>query len=221
MKTHLVQCSLVIAGEENNPSILNPDFLTIRKIVPRSWRDKVEQAITVPPFSVVSYRNGVSIRVESKKIQITDHNPPATGVSKRISDIAKKYVTTLPHVRYTALGINFDSLTDVENPEKWLKDRFLKPGPWSMSDRSLDAVGLRLVYPIRNGGRLILSLDAGRARHQDLGEEERPVIIAKANFHRDCRRYPSENDIVTFLENLREDHACYQGFLDNLLAEEE
>src|SRR5713101_6330983 len=73
MKTHLILFSVVIVGGDHNPTILNPDFLTIREIVPKEWGWEVaDPAITTPPFAIVRYTNGTSITVERNKLQVAD-----------------------------------------------------------------------------------------------------------------------------------------------------
>ena len=49
--------SVVVTAEFHNPSILNPDFLVSREIIPADW--VVTEAVTTPPVSVVRYNNGI------------------------------------------------------------------------------------------------------------------------------------------------------------------
>jgi len=131
MKTHLILFSVVVAGEVHNPTILNPDFLAIREIVPREWGWEVAgPAITTPPFAIVRYTNGVSITVEHNKLQVADLSVDDDPTGSKATEVARRYVNTLPHVRYTAVGINFHSVAEVPDPATSLKTRFLKSGPW-------------------------------------------------------------------------------------------
>ncbi len=223
MDAYLIQFSIVISGETHNPTILNPDFLAIRNIVPNEWEwSTADQVVTTPALSVVSYTNGLSISVEPNKLQIID---PGVQVgdgpfSSKAAEIARRYVSTLPHVRYTAVGINFFSAVDVPNPGTYLKDRFLKEGDWDSPPHPLDAVGLRLAYPLPNG-RLYLSLDMGQVERTDV-EQEKPhsAVLANTNFHRDCSEYPADKQIVAHLTEIDHDWITYTNLLKDVLKNE-
>jgi hypothetical protein len=89
MKIQLVQFSTVIVGKSHNPTLLNPDFLSIRRIVPDSWGWEVSPNLlfTTPAASQVVYASRVSITVDPSKLQVIDlGEDPATS---KIVDIAK------------------------------------------------------------------------------------------------------------------------------------
>lgn len=93
--------NIVILANVNNPTILNPDFLIMNSIV--SGDDcKPNNVITTPTFSTISYDNGISIMVDSNKIQVTDANGVKLAEST-ICDMTAHYVEALPHVKYTVL----------------------------------------------------------------------------------------------------------------------
>jgi hypothetical protein len=219
MNSRLVQFSVVVAGKAHNPTILNPDFLTLREIVPRDWR--VAQTVTTPPFSMVRYENGLSLVVEMEKLQVVDLGMGGDPERSRAPEIAGQYVKTLPHVRYTAVGVNFQSVMEVSEPESALKTRFLKEGPWDTSSHRVNAAGIRLVYPLTSG-RIVLSFDAGLDKDEGAkSEETKSVIIANANFHRECQGYPSDNQVLEHLAHIAKDWSTYQSLLRDALSEEE
>jgi hypothetical protein len=220
---YLIQFSVVISGETHNPTILNPDFLTIRNIVPSEWGWDTGQAVTTPALSVVSYTNGLSITVEPNKLQIVD--PGAAVVdnapNSKAAEIARRYVGALPHVRYTAVGTNFFSAIEHPDPQTYVKNRFLKQGRWDSPVHPLNAVGLRLAYPLPNG-RLLFSLDTGQAERVD-AEQRNPltVIFASANFNRDCSEYPADKQIDTYLGAVADDWITYTALLRDTLEIED
>ena len=62
-KTHFpVAVSVVVTAEFHNPSILNPDFLASRKIVPENW--EVKETMTSPVLSFTAYENGIRWTVD-------------------------------------------------------------------------------------------------------------------------------------------------------------
>jgi len=69
--------SVVIAAQNHNPTILNPDFLIRNEIVGADW--KLAQApVCVEPFAQVQYTNGVSVLSELQKIVFTQSSESLT-----------------------------------------------------------------------------------------------------------------------------------------------
>jgi hypothetical protein len=214
---HLIQFSVVISGETHNPTILNPDFLAIRNIVPNEWGWEAIHVVTTPALSVVGYANGLSLTVEPNKLQIIDAGVDDNPVNSRAAEIARRYVSTLPHVRYTAVGTNFLSAVELTDPETYVKNRFLKDGSWDSPSHPLSAVGLRLAYPLPNG-RLFLSLDVGQAERRDKGPGNlQSVVLVNANFHRECSEYPADKQIHAYLTEVAGDWTAYKKLLRDTL----
>jgi len=212
MTARLFQFSGVVVGQAHNPTILNPDFLAAEGIVPKSWNWSVSETITTPPLAMVRYSNGTTITVEPHKLQVTDPNVENGPRNSKVMEIASAYVRVLPHVRYTAAGNNFQSLIQRDAPGEYLKSRFLKNGPWSPS---LEAVGIRLVYPL-DAGHLTLAIDTGAAQLPDTADQQ-TVIIANANFSRNCGDHPAHEQIVAFLAKAMEDWSRYEKLLVDIL----
>ena len=217
MKVQLIQFSTVVVGKAHNPSLLNPDFLAVNEIVPPGWGWDVAETITTPPFAVVRYTNGIAVTVEFGKLQVTDVNVGDDPTTSKAAEIATNYVHALPHVRYTAAGINVQSIVVVDSPETYLKERFVKAGPWNTEKRRLSAVGLRLVYALGDEGRVTLSLDAGEAQSPD-DKAKKKVLIANANFHRDCKEHPAHEQVARHLTNVANDWSMYRELLTEAIT---
>lgn len=217
---YLIQFSVVISGETHNPTILNPDFLAVRNIVPSEWGWDTGQVVTTPALSLVSYTNGLSITVEPSRLQIVDAGAAIEGGApdSKAPEIARRYVGALPYVRYTAVGVNFLSALERADPESYLKSKFLKQGSWDSPSHPLTAVGLRLAYPLANG-RLLLTLDTGQAERADR-EPGNPVdvVLASANFHRDCSEYPADKQIDAYLAAVGDDWTTHKNLLRDILG---
>jgi hypothetical protein len=219
----LLQISIVIVGAENNPTVLNPDFLHYNKIVREEWHWRLAApAISTPPFSQVTYDSGVTITVDPTKIQIVDSSAAPSLENTRILELARSYVTTLCHVRYSATGINFISGLHVPKPSDYLKTRFIRHGSWDTDRHPLNDVGLRFVYPLSDG-RIVFSLDSGEVQLPST-EENTPTqttkaVLINANFHRDCREsYPNTaSEVLTHLECAAKDADMYRSLLQNVL----
>ncbi len=213
----LTQCSVVVLANDHNPTILNPDFLEVRGIIPKDWGWKMnELPISTPPFAIVSYDSGVTVTVEPNKFQVVDQLGLSNPENSKITDIAKKYVEVLPHVRYGAVGLNFQSFLEMDNANEFLKTHFIKAGPWDDKTNQLTTVNLTLDYPL-NEGILRLSLEGGELVSRAEEKETHTLgIIANANFHRKCEGYPSEDQALQHLNNLHDDGQRYQKLLSDI-----
>ena len=100
----LVEVSVVLVGEANNPTILNPDFLE-NHVLPTPWPLK-DSPVCTPVFAQVSYTNGVSVRSEPNRVSFEQNATDSSGTDVLVADLALKYVRAVPHVKYTAVGIN-------------------------------------------------------------------------------------------------------------------
>jgi hypothetical protein len=199
-----VETSIVVVGEDCNPSILNPDFLRVQGIVPAEWGWALADApLTTRNLSVVTYDCEVTIKVEPNRFQVTDASGSAPDAHARLLKIARRYVEVLPHVRYTAVGNNFQRFLAVDAPLDMLQQHFIKQGPW-LDKNSLD-VGVSFAYD-HDGGRLTLAFENKLliAPQNDEFHQVEGVGI-KANFHRECTGYPTHEQVFAHIEKLPAD----------------
>lgn len=218
MDATLAQISAVVIGDTHNPSILNPDFLADQGVVPKAWGWELAQTFTTPPLSLVRYKTSVTVTVQANKLEVVDKRVEDGPGHTKAAALAAAYVAALPHVRYTAVGINFQSIIEAESPEDLLKERFLKSGSCDTPDHPLRTAGYRLVYALPNSARVTLSIDAGEAKTGD-GGETRSVILTRANFHRECTEHPGGAEVARHLENLASDWATYRELLSQTILE--
>lgn len=171
---------VVVLAAEHNPTILHPSFLASRGIVDPEW-EVVDQPITTPALSQVRYRNGIAFLVERSKLQLLDVGDYDVLGESPILDLAARYVEALPHVPYTAVGINFTLLLEGGDPAGVIVDRFLKPGPWTSEFPGLTAMTPRLTYD-RGDCTLNLDVKSGTVTLFET-KEEREGIVLHANYH--------------------------------------
>ena len=219
MEIRPLEFAIVVVASDCNPTILNKDFLKYQNIVPEEWGWKVTSPeITTPPFASVSYDSGVSVTVEPNKFQVVDHLSGHTPDASKIPEIARRYIEVLPHVRYTAVGHNFKAMFVQSDAEIFLKDRFLKTGPWDSEDLPLQSVGLKFAYLLEDG-RLNVSLDAASMIDQS-GHEPKEIsgILFHANYHRDCQDYPSFEQVIDHLKDSESDWRNFQSIASRTLG---
>lgn len=104
----LHEISIVIVGKTHNPSILNPDFLRHNNIVPKEMKtaDGPAGVVSTLVGARIAYKDGLVITGDLQRIVFTE-----SIFEKKAEDIvapgaAKTYLRTVPHVRYTAVGVN-------------------------------------------------------------------------------------------------------------------
>ena len=190
MNVQLLNIAVVVLGEQHNPTILHPAFLASQGIVEPGW-DLAESPICTPPFAVVKYANGVSFTTELRKFQVLDEALQEGLGASRAPAMASKYIAALPHVRYTAVGINFNAVARCDDPENLLIDRFLKPGAWHNQQCRPKAFSCRLVYEGHavsprfslNGAQPFRNWAFVPGSAQRPGEEAISGILLSANFH--------------------------------------
>lgn len=125
--------SVVVTAQFHNPSILNPDFLTSREVVPADW--KVAETLTTPPVSVVKYENGVEWSVDQSRLTVAEKGGPGFGDGYWVHQLAVEYLRKLPHVPYRSLGLNCQVSTPLSNPQRWLIERF--GASWLSEERAV------------------------------------------------------------------------------------
>lgn len=207
MAAFLHQVSIVVLARDHNPTILHPSFLTVQQIVPSTW-ELSEPPVCTSAVSVVKYASGIQIFVDPHRLQVLDRGAPEELCQGRVCQIAEKYIRCLPHVRYTAVGINFEALEEHPSPRQYLADRFLREGPWSQPPLQLEAVAIDLRYP-REGAVLRLRCDCGDLR-PTADSVSGPALLFYANYHVDLEpagltaALQAVNQFEKFLDDYRQ-----------------
>ena len=106
----LHEIAIVIVGKTHNPSILNPDFLQHNKIVPKEMKPASGSAdvVSTPVGSRIVYEGGLEITSDQQKLVFTESVFDKKIEGTIVPDAVKTYLRTVPHVRYTAIGINLE-----------------------------------------------------------------------------------------------------------------
>lgn len=207
--------SVVVTASNHNPSLLNPDFLQIREIVPRDY-ELAGSPFSTPPLAVVRYKQGVSITVEIDKLQVVESVAGEFPKSPAAPDIASKYVRTLPHVRYTGVGINWTGFVRQENPGVWISNRFLSKGPWREDPHKLLSTEIRLIYGIGDV-RCNLSL---ADRQVPEGKTLVPVIEVNVNYHHDITDYPGDEAVAGVIAHWHDRLSHFRTLIQDVLGVE-
>ena len=103
----LRELSVVIAADQNNPSILNPDFLRHNEIVPADLVVRQSACLSSPMYSRVEFEGNLTVTAEPNRVIFAQTGQPLDeDTASRIPQMATCFVKALPHVTYRAIGIN-------------------------------------------------------------------------------------------------------------------
>lgn len=177
----LVSISVVVTANNHNPSILTPDFLTSQGIVPRDW--EVLDSMTTPGFSAVNYKERSQWILDSGALRIIESCDGEFQDSYEVHDLATKYIDKVRVVPYRGLGLNCQICTQLEEPERWLTERFL-----SAAIRSQDLEDLKLeprftfsAAPTIPGAVINMSINSGEVARSS--ETWNDAVIIDCNVH--------------------------------------
>ena len=180
MTPEIVHGSIVVVARQHNPTILHPAFLAGQGIVPKDWQVSGDP-ICIPPLATVEYENGIQFSVQTEKLKVQHDHPPVDMHESPVPDLVEKYVRALPHVNYTAVGVNMTVFVELKSADEYLVRRFLKEDACPFEGKPPRSAGMKMSYPIGNM-TYNLELDAGKLQHH-LNGKERSGIIVRGNFH--------------------------------------
>ena len=202
LQLDLIEFSVVVVAEAeaNNPTILNPDFLRHNGIVGTHWRlSESHQPVTTPWLSVVVFDGGLTVRADPNRVTFEQQGGVLSPEDIECADIAKGYLKTVPHVPYTAFGVN--SKARVQNsPLSKLSEMLCSDGSGMMFNSIAPRFELKAIYEMA-GKRLTLELQDGQ-------NERGSFRLCQANIHRDIAEPNQQmrvNSMLSFLDAWRND----------------
>jgi len=210
MEIRRVNISVVVLARDHNPTILHPSFLSSQGIVPTDW-ELAEPPLCTLPMSVVKYKNGIEFTVQSNRLQVLQSPPPLQLHDSVVPQLVEKYIEKLPHVRYTAVGINMAIVLVHPEPEKFLIERFLAFEHCNFDDLRLKAVGLRFTYPV-DKAILNLSCDPGKVELRKSADQILGVIV-NANYHHELVGHNVVEEVKEAISTFRDRCAHFEDIV--------
>lgn len=187
--------SLVLVGNNHNPTILTDYFLTKSGIVndPEKEIDK-DSFIITPALAQVNIKSGTSIIVESDKLVIHSLNDQDPFI------FATQYCKHLQYIQATGLGINFDIIVSDFDFDKW----FAKKQQSKVQGLMIKAV--EFAYSIAEG---ICNIKATKINEGS--------AHFRFNFHQDFSNVPLGEMKINFLEKSKEYRTTSIALVDQIL----
>lgn len=138
----MVNASVVVLSDGNNPKLLSHDFLARNHIVPEEW--VVRDIVITPPFSNMVYENGVQFVVELNKLQVRANKPERIDCDRDLPKMVTEYLRVLPHVPYQGVGVNFIFALKGKSHDD--VHAFLRDGPWLHQEGGVNRVAIEFNY---------------------------------------------------------------------------
>jgi len=120
--------------------------------------------------------------VDNKRLNITQEINGNYQGDSPIYDIAGGYIKTLKYVKYTAMGLNWDILVPVANPNPWLIEHFLKKTSIPQASPAVDELNLIMKF-ILDGNTTSFQLTPCLINSRDKSPME--GVRVRANTHYD------------------------------------
>lgn len=214
-KVEIQEISIVIAARRHNPSILNPDFLIRKRIVPATW-ELARPPICVEAFSQIVYEDRITITVDFEKLIFSELLEGRDPGELRIAKMAGLYVAALPEVEYLGVGVNPKGHVifrdDPDAARKYLAAKVLSEGPWSHYGNEPVRVAIRLLYSLERR-QAVLSVEEAQAP----GELSVSALQFNANFHHDISAVARNirlRELKSILANWQEDIEEYTKLVE-------
>lgn len=210
------ELAVVVVARNHNPTILNPDFLKYNSIVPTNW-ELASPPICAAPIAQVSYNNGISIVARFDKLIFSQNLDDKNLDEVQVPTMMIKYIETLPHVDYRAVGINTKGHVVADSEEevqRYLLEKFIAQGPWKAFRDKQATVSLSLSYPIQQGS---LNLSVEYALLSLADEKRLPVVIFACNTHRDIKSESSKDkidELKKIIQSWKTDVETYRSLVE-------
>ena len=200
--------SVVIVANSNNPTILNQDFLYHNGIVPKDWTlEEKFPPIVTPAVSQITFNNGFKVMAEPNRLLFEQFTNQIKKADITCADIAKRYLLTVPHVSYTAIGINPKGFRILENrPSETISDLLIKKGEWMNFKDVSPSFQLKAVYQYNDK---TVTLDIVENFIEEENSVKVPTMEFYANIHRDISDETNQqmriNRLTSILDSYNQD----------------
>lgn len=212
LNVSLQNVAVVVLSDGNNPRLLNPDFLERNGIV--STGLKIENVLVTPPFSQVTYANGLQILVEENKLQFVSSLPDLLDWKAGLPKVSTRYLEVLPHVYYRAVGLNLnykcEDLPGVDAESRLIKE-MLAEGPWLKFGGGVTGTTIDLRYR-SSQPHMNIKIGLSEEPPKGRGGKRAKVLVLNANFHHDFLPDKSA-EREQFIHSLRFKHDQFLEFL--------
>ena len=198
-RVDLVEFSVVLVANSNNPTIINPDFLLHNEIVNADLSLQGDP-ITTPLFSQVVFEGGIAVVATPDRVIFQQTGDPLALKDILCPKIAERYLKKVPHVPYSAVGINPKGYRQLpaERQEK-VSDVLINKGAWMSFKDVVPEVYLKTIYQY-DKRTIVLDIAEGKKREND--DIEIPGLLFQVNIHRDIPPTTNQQDRIKTISDI-------------------
>lgn len=195
-RAELVELSVVLVATSNNPSIINPDFLTANGIVDKH-RELQENPVTTPVFAQVVYKGGLTVRADPERVMFVQSASEASLSNVIGPGTAEAYARAVPHVPYRAVGINPKLHVGLVDADRAKVATVLDGrGAWWSYKDSEPEIQLKAVYAF-SSRKIVVDVLGVTRRHPN--GQPLPGLLFQANVHRELEQTNSQRRIEALI----------------------
>ena len=189
---NLGEVAVVLVAQSNNPSIINPDFLRHNEIV-NADLSLQGNPISSPLFSQVKFERGIIVQALPDRVTFLQTGDSLAPEDILCPEIAKRYMEKVPHVPYSAIGINPKGYRylSAEVQEK-VSNILIKSADMSFKDVTPE-VHLKTIYQY-DTKKIVLDIAETTKKKND--DPEIPIMLFQANIHRDILSTMDQQDRI-------------------------
>ncbi len=197
------ELSIVLLVRNQNPAMLNLDFLKCSGIVPQDW-ELASSPILTQQGSQIIFQNGLRLAADANRTILIESTMGKSLSDIAVAEVAKLYVQKLPHAQYEALGINpegFATFPDYpELAQNYMSKTLLAPGTWLEFGNTVPRVDLNITYTLEQG---TLSLKVAQRSIQKENEEATtPIVTYTGNFEYIFQQLPPADKLDVLCNRL-------------------
>lgn len=217
----LGEIAIVLVAQNNNPTILNPDFLKYNHIVPENWTLK-KKPVCIDVMAQVSFDNGIQITAELNKIIFFESMKGKQNLNEiKIHEIAAKYIKILPHINYLAVGVNpkghipFQTENDTQI---FIRDKFTNINLWQRFDNNPINMGFKFSYEVE---KVLMSFSIEASHYNVLPGKTVPVVSFAGNFNHKVIGETTDNKIenlISIINDWDKDIQTYREFVNKMIG---
>ena len=218
MAQDIQELSIILGIRNQNPALLNLDFLKGSGVVPRDWELQRPPVLSAGS-SQIMFKNGINIVANPQSVTCSQSLGTNAQEEVEVARVVRNYVSTLPNLDYLAIGINPRSFVTFENQpdgaRKFMAETLLAPGSWQEIGSAPIQSRVDVIYTLQ--GRQ-LRLTIAEAALQIPDKQPIPAVLFAGNFHYDLAGEMGEQRVRCLhqrLENWQTDLETYQDIVVN------
>ncbi|MEM6752891.1 MAG: hypothetical protein AAF630_07985 [Cyanobacteria bacterium P01_C01_bin.38] len=210
------ELAIAITAKNLNPNVINLDFLKYSNIISSEW-ELARQPVYTKTLTQIVFQNGIAIVAQPNRIVFAETIDAAYIEQLQISQIAAKYVDTLPNVEYQAVGINpkgFVTFTESNAASNYLLKNLLASGEWREFGNAPPKAAIQLAYTLENS-QFNLTINEGLLKSE---EESVPAVLFSGNFDYKIAGSKPEarlQDLHQIIQNWKINLETYKELINN------